>query len=106
MSKDPQTTLKPSKAVQLARLRARYGDSLPSKIEEIQSLWAAYQSGISAETLQAFHMAVHRLRGSSGSYGYMDIHAAATKLEELLIHTGIERGVLSGSVAERLATAV
>ncbi len=62
------------------RLRRRYFDSLPDKLTTLESLRARLEVGDEAalESLQAF---AHRIGGTGGSYGWLKISEAGTRLE-------------------------
>ncbi|KOR32186.1 hypothetical protein TI05_08885 [Achromatium sp. WMS3] len=87
MTNTTKTDLTSKKLARLAIIRANYLKSLPNKINEIESLWTNCKADYTIQNLQALHMSVHKLNGSSGSYGLHKISTAASQLESLLIQT-------------------
>jgi HPt (histidine-containing phosphotransfer) domain-containing protein len=60
-----------------------YKTSLPSKLDTIQKLSSTLQ-----EALDQLRFVVHKLAGSSGTYGYMEASQLCKKMEsKLLAHS-------------------
>lgn len=64
------------------RLRAQYEQSLPSKIAELESSYAALQkTPADHPLLETFHRQVHSLTGSGASFGFSELSQSARVLE-------------------------
>lgn len=67
----------------LAKLHEDYKNKLPDKIAEIIKLWKNVIEKTTPENLALFRITVHKLNGSSNTYGYIEIGKAAARLEML-----------------------
>ncbi len=68
-----------------ARLLRRYLDSFQEKQAELEDRWEQLQaSDWSADSLALFRTPVHRLAGSAGSYGLIELGNAARQLDTSL----------------------
>ena len=65
----------------LAALRASYRRSLP---EQLAALATWLEAPASSETADAAWRLAHRLKGSSGSYGFSELAAQLETIEEIL----------------------
>ncbi len=84
-------------------LRREYAQTLPDKLARLVALHEALAAAPDAAAeLEALLMAVHRLHGSAGSYGFPEISRAAGEWE-LELREAREAGV-SGALLERLRT--
>jgi diguanylate cyclase (GGDEF)-like protein len=74
----------PSKG--LARLRQEYARALPAKLDSLAAaLDRLRETPGSADLLEAARLLAHRLRGTAGSYGFVDVSAAAGRIEDILV---------------------
>ena len=81
---------------QLAKLRCKYGLALPGKVAALEAAVAAQSaSAWQEESCATAHRQAHTLAGSSGTYGFPEICAAARALEDLLRQTLDARTLLS-----------
>ena len=75
----------------LRRLRKRYAAQLPAFLKEIEAGWdRVVDSHWDSTILQDFLQVIHRIAGSSASYGYQQINTA-TKLVENSLNDIIAR---------------
>lgn len=68
-----------------AEARENYRKSLRGKLENVELLLAAYESNGSPESRDALREALHRIRGSAGSYDYAHLGQICAACEEELI---------------------
>lgn len=69
----------------LTKLKAVFVDQLPEKIELLQQHWNnAIQQKWSSDATHTFHLIVHSLIGTSGTFGFTEIADKARKLEMLI----------------------
>ena len=69
----------------LAKLKDVFLAQLPEKIESLQSHWNALtEHGWSHDSINAFHLIVHSLIGTSGTFGFTEISNLARELEVLV----------------------
>lgn len=66
----------------LLRLRRSFLDALPAKLDAVVEALAAARSD--PAVLAAAFTDVHKLKGSTGSYGYADVSARLAEIHELL----------------------
>jgi HPt (histidine-containing phosphotransfer) domain-containing protein len=82
--------------VQLAKLRKKFGLALPEKISAIEAAVAAlFARPWDEQACATSHRLVHSLAGSSGTYGFPEIGAAARAVEALLKQSLESRALLS-----------
>ena len=62
----------------LAEAKAHFAAGLPAKVAELEELLAR-------QAWEGLRRAAHKLRGSSGTYGFADVSAAAADIEEALL---------------------
>lgn len=78
----------------LAQLQLLFKQSLPSKIDEIKLLWTALIDDSKNPThLAQFHLKIHSLVGSGGTYGAIAVSTIAKNIEEELkpvLNTAVE----------------
>lgn len=94
----------------LQKLLAEFGRKLPEKFDEIRALHAA--AAASGE-IEDYYTAVHRLAGSSGSYGFRPVSEACRVLDRYLsdVRAGEKRfdpaeaEQLLGPIAEAITAA-
>lgn len=67
----------------LQKLLEQFGRQLPDKLAEIKQLHDSTGAD-DASALQDYYTAVHRIAGSSGSYGYKDVSESARILDRYL----------------------
>lgn len=81
----PTPQLSPALQEQLRILREGYAAKLPSKLEQIESLWQVVESEPRpqwpAETLFTLHRLVHSLAGSGATFGFPDLSLHARRAE-------------------------
>jgi len=65
----------------LEDLMRKYRESIPSKLEQIARLIDEYEHSPSKENLAALKLAVHKLAGSAGTYGYPEASRLCKNLE-------------------------
>jgi HPt (histidine-containing phosphotransfer) domain-containing protein len=66
----------------LDALRAEYAATLPARSREAREHLEGALAG--ADTLEPVWQIVHRLHGTAGSYDFMEVAAAARRVEDLL----------------------
>lgn len=71
--------------LKLHRLTLAYAQELPTKIQEIGADWLALKSSWQSVLAEEVYRTVHSLSGSSGSYGAMNVHPLARKLENVIL---------------------
>jgi HPt (histidine-containing phosphotransfer) domain-containing protein len=54
----------------LAELRKEYQKTIPEKLSHLEQLAQAVKGAYTKEAVAAFRMAVHKIAGSAGTYGY------------------------------------
>ena len=74
---------------QLAKLRKKYGLSLPDKIAGIEAAVAALGPTWEEPASSTAYRQVHSLAGSSGTYGFPDISGIA-RAAEAILRTSLE----------------
>ena len=67
----------------LQKLLAKFQAELPEKLAHIRTLHEA-TDGADEDVLQAYYTAVHRIAGSSGSYGFKSVSLTARELDRYL----------------------
>ncbi len=99
MSQAKQTSQK------LSRLRERYAAQLPKLLGEIESCWdSVVDSHWDSLVLHHLLQIIHRIAGSSVSYGYRQINGA-TKLVEATLTEILENPIgATSELQERLET--
>jgi HPt (histidine-containing phosphotransfer) domain-containing protein len=70
----------PATLALLAAVRARFAESLPAKAGDLGAL-------LEQEAWDEARRAAHKLRGSSGTYGYLALSAAAADIEDSLLES-------------------
>lgn len=92
--------VEPPKSLQevLAQLRAEFDQILPGRVQEIVSAveQALAQTSFNKVLWQEARELVHKLRGTAGSFGHMQITEACATLEEQLNEL-IEQGHLQNA---------
>jgi HPt (histidine-containing phosphotransfer) domain-containing protein len=84
---------------ELRRIREGYRERLPGKLAELaEHLQGAREERASEQRLDASCQLVHKLKGSSGSFGFDRVSAELARIEAQL-----ER-LLSGAVVDRVAS--
>jgi chemotaxis protein histidine kinase CheA len=100
-----KSRLSPAYRQKLEALRQAYARELPQKILAVADAVASLPAGgWDPEAFEAAYVLVHRLTGSSATFGFEPIRRAAATLEELLLETK-ERPELT-AVAEARLTAL
>lgn len=67
----------------LRAYRARFADGLPARLERLHGHWRdAFDPSHRETALKALYREAHNLAGSSASFGYQELGAAAKRLEE------------------------
>ena len=59
----------------------QYASRLPEKIQKLVTLWRQLKSHFTTENLTELYRAAHNLNSSAGTYGYLELEQAASKLE-------------------------
>ncbi|HEY0839697.1 MAG TPA: response regulator [Vulgatibacter sp.] len=78
----------------LSRLREAYREELPSRLGELRAaVEDAADSPRDVEVLNTARELAHRLRGTAGSYGFLQVGEEAGRIEELFLGA-LEDGVL------------
>ncbi|MEX1013040.1 MAG: response regulator [Waddliaceae bacterium] len=70
---------------EIKELREKYNQTIPEKLEQLTHLIEKIKEDPSKGNLEALKNLVHKIAGSAGSYGYMDVTTACRKLEYVLI---------------------
>ena len=84
-------------AAALAELRTGYAAELPGLVRELGALLDA--AATDAGALARARQAAHRLRGTAGSYGFVEVGEAAGRIEDAL-EEGADGGCeLAGGLA-------
>jgi HPt (histidine-containing phosphotransfer) domain-containing protein len=84
----------------LAEARLQFAAGLPAKVAELQAL-------LGRGAWDELRRAAHKLRGSTGTYGFMELSQAAAAVEEALIAAGGPPGPeVQAQVAELVAATV
>lgn len=65
----------------LEGLKKEYEASIPEKISHIEGLIKAIQEGFSKENVEALKKELHKIAGSAGSYGHMEVSRFCKKME-------------------------
>lgn len=68
----------------LRKLIDSYRQALPDKLAELQILHASAAEDGDDDRLRAYYTAVHKLAGSSGSYGFPELSNTARVLDRYL----------------------
>jgi HPt (histidine-containing phosphotransfer) domain-containing protein len=71
-------------------LRIEYLAALPGRLEELRADVAGLRSG-SPEAAAALKVRLHRLAGSGGSYGFVQLSSLAREAERWLVANGDSR---------------
>ncbi len=79
----------------LAEARVHFVAGIPAKIADLQAL-------LSRGAWDDLRRAAHKLRGSTGTYGFMDLSAAAASIEEALLEAAAA-GAPGADVQARVA---
>jgi HPt (histidine-containing phosphotransfer) domain-containing protein len=85
------------------QLRREYAASLPERLAELQSDLASCREGTEA-SLASLRVRLHRLAGSGGSYGFLNLSAIAREAERAIASDA--RHDQLGVIVDRLAQAV
>jgi HPt (histidine-containing phosphotransfer) domain-containing protein len=80
----------------LAEARVQFARSIPAKVADLRSL-------LERGAWDDLRRAAHKLRGSTGTYGFMELSTAAADVEDALIEAG---GVPGPDVQQRVANRV
>jgi HPt (histidine-containing phosphotransfer) domain-containing protein len=80
----------------LAEARLQFARNIPAKVADLRSL-------LDRGAWDELRRAAHKLRGSTGTYGFMELSAAAADVEEALLEAG---GPPSPDVQQRIAIRV
>jgi HPt (histidine-containing phosphotransfer) domain-containing protein len=80
----------------LAEARLQFARSIPAKVADLQSL-------LDRGAWDELRRAAHKLRGSTGTYGFAGLSAAAADVEEALLEAG---GNPTDEVRQRIGTRV
>jgi len=71
--------------VKLALVKQGYAQKLPAAIDQIIAAWKSLQTDTwDQDNLDALIFKVHKLTGSSGTLGFMNISQISSRIEELL----------------------
>ena len=74
-----------NETTQFEQLRKRYLDSVPNKLDKLDSAWRTIAAGDWVKpAVDALKQEVHRIAGSSGSYGFHALSETAIGLEDVL----------------------
>jgi len=80
----------------LAEARIQFTAGIPAKVADLQALLAR-------GAWDELRRAAHKLRGSTGTYGFMELSTAAASIEETLIEAGSAPGPdVQARVAEQV----
>ncbi len=70
---------------QMQILQQRYTESLPERIQQVETLWQQVVQGEDQQALEQLLQVVHNLTGSGSIYGHPRISELAGELESILI---------------------
>ncbi|MEO8039683.1 MAG: Hpt domain-containing protein [Betaproteobacteria bacterium] len=91
----------------LAEVSREFVRTLPSKLEDVVSLWTALADGAATpEQSQALYRNVHSLAGSAKTFGCAPVSAAARTLEYQLKPVVARPGALAPDERSRLQSLV
>jgi chemotaxis protein histidine kinase CheA len=97
-----KSRLSPAHRQQLEALRQAYAQELPQKVQAVaDAVTSLPTGGWEPEAFEAAYVLVHRLTGSSATFGFEPIRQAAATLEALLLEAK-DRPELTGVVEARL----
>jgi chemotaxis protein histidine kinase CheA len=77
----------------LRSLRASYRKRLPEKLRELETQLRGARSGGRAERREAARLLVHTLKGTAGSYGFVEVAAELEAVESVLEGVGADEAV-------------
>jgi chemotaxis protein histidine kinase CheA len=98
-----KSRLSPTHRRQLEALRQAYARELPQKVHAVAEAVASLAArGWDGEAFEAAYVLVHRLTGSSATFGFEPIRRVATTLEEVLLEAK-ERPALTHGAEGRFA---
>ncbi len=83
----------------LAEARNGFAASVPAKVAELRVLF-------DRASWDELRRAAHKLRGSTGTYGFMELSAAAGGIEDALLEAGAAGGCEAPEVKERVSRLV
>ncbi len=69
----------------LAEARMQFAASLPAKVAELEAL-------LGRAAWDELRRAAHKLRGSAGTYGFVDVSSLASAIEEVLLAVALAPG--------------
>jgi HPt (histidine-containing phosphotransfer) domain-containing protein len=67
-------------------LMQEYRNSIPEKLSSIEKCIKEVHAKGDLDSIQALHMAVHKIAGSAGSYGFSEVSEIALPLAQDLRH--------------------
>lgn len=86
-------TIKNNGVKNLDKLQEKYIKKLPTKLEDIEKKWRHLKLHFDRQELKNLHRMVHSLTGSTGTYGFHNLHQAMRDLEvyiqQLFDYSGI-----------------
>ena len=69
----------------IKELKEQYRSTIEEKLSELNSLVQIYSTNRNEETLESFRMAIHKLAGSAGSVGFMEVSDLCKKMENRIL---------------------
>lgn len=70
----------------LKKFHDEYVQTIPTKIQELESLIEALETELSKENLKNLRMKVHKIAGSAGTYGFDGVTHLSLKFEQDVLH--------------------
>ena len=69
----------------LNKIQKDYNLTIPKKIEDLRALLDAAKKDPTSENLSALRFFVHKLAGSAGTYGYLEVSIVCKEFEQEIV---------------------
>lgn len=79
-----QKPLEKSAMPAMEELKAKYKETIPAKLEEINNLIGALKEKKDRDALQKMQMVIHKLAGNAGSYGFDEVSKVCKEMDKKL----------------------
>jgi chemotaxis protein histidine kinase CheA len=74
----------PNFSQEFAQLKSEYQAALPQKLQGVFDAWQTAKRKTNEDNLRSLYVMAHRLAGSTGLYGFQDLHQCLTQIAEQL----------------------
>lgn len=64
--------------------RKKYDETIPAKLQLLEDFVSKMKRGIDQDTLKAFRIEIHKMAGSAGTVGYMNVSVIAKEFDQFL----------------------